>query len=92
MNVQYEIAKIVCKKRIPDEVIERELASLSQEKWNEQCTILDGMLKEHIEKCQNEDDKASVMLEDLISIGKSINIDEVTVWAAYLKWLDVEFE
>ncbi len=91
MNKQYEIAKITCKKWISDEVIERELTSLSHEEWNEQCTILDGMMKEHVKDCQNEADKANVMLEDLISTGKSISVDEVTVWVAYLKWLEVEY-
>lgn len=90
MNTQYEIAKIVTKNQISDERIDRELASLSQEKWNEQCVLLDKMMKEHVE---NRKDKPAeeVMLQDLMNVGKANNVSETTVWIAYLKWMDVEY-
>lgn len=90
MNTQYEIAKIVTKNQISDERIDRELASLSQEKWNEQCALLDKIMKEHVE---NRKDKSAeeIMLQDLMNVGKANNVSETTVWIAYLKWMDVEY-
>lgn len=90
MNTQYEIAKIVTKNQISDERIDKELASLSQEKWNEQCVMLDKMMKDHVE---NRKDKPAedVMLQDLINVGTANNVSATTVWIAYLKWMDVEY-
>lgn len=88
MNMKYEMAKIACQKWISNEVIENELMSLSEEEWFEQCAILDNTLKESVKKCQNKEDEPNVMLECLIHTGKNINVDEVTVWVAYLKWIE----
>ena len=90
MNTQYEIAKIVTKNQILDERIDKELASLSQEKWDEQCAMLDKMMKDHVE---NRKDKLAeeVILQDLMNVGKANNVSETTVWIAYLKWMDVEY-
>lgn len=89
MNMQYKIAKMVTKNQITDEEIDKELASLSQEEWSEQCTLLDKIMKEHVE---NRKDKPAedVMLQDLINVGTANNVSATTVWIAYLKWLDVE--
>ncbi len=90
MNMQYEIAKIITKNQISDEEIDKELALLSRKQWNEQCTLLDKMMKEHVE---NHKDKPAeeVMLQDLINVGAANNVSETTVWIAYLKWQDVEY-
>ena len=90
MNTQYEIAKIVTKNQISDERIDKELASLSQEKWDEQCAMLDKMMKEHVENCKDKP-ADEVMLQDLMNVGKANNVSETTVWIAYLKWMDVEY-
>ena len=90
MNTQYEIAKMVTKNQISDERIDRELASLSQEEWDEQCIMLDKMMREHIEK-RKDKPAEDVMLQDLINVGTANNVSATTVWIAYLKWLDVEY-
>ena len=90
MNTQYEIAKIVTKNQISDERIDKELASLSQEKWDEQCNMLDKIMKEHVENCKDKPAE-DVMLQDLIDVGSANNVSETTVWIAYLKWMDVEY-
>lgn len=90
MNTQYEIAKRETKNQITDERIDKELASLSQEKWDEQCAMLDKMMKDHVE---NRKDKPAedVMLQDLINVGTANNVSATTVWIAYMRWLDVEY-
>ena len=90
MNMQYEVVKMVTKNQITDEEIDKELASLSKEEWDNQCSTLDKMMKEHVE---NRKDKPAdeVMLQDLINVGAANNVSETTVWIAYLKWLDVEY-
>lgn len=90
MNMQYEIAKMVTDNQIPDEEIDKELALLSQEEWNEQCIMLDKMMKEHVE---NRKDKPAeeAMLQDLINVGAANNVSETTMWIAYLKWIEVEY-
>ena len=90
MNTQYEIAKIVTKNQISDERIDKELASLSQEKWDEQCNMLDKIMKEQVENCKDKPAE-DVMLQDLINVGSANNVSETTVWIAYLKWMDVEY-
>ena len=49
MNMQYEIAKVVTKRQITDEEINKELTLLSKEEWDEQCALLDKTMKEHVE-------------------------------------------
>lgn len=90
MNMQYEVVKMVTKNQITDEEIDKELALLSQEQWDEQCILLDKIMKEHVE---NRKDKPAedVMLQDLINVGTANNVSATTVWIAYLKWLDVEY-
>ncbi len=90
MNMQYKIAKVVTKNQISDEEIAKELASLSKEKWDEQCAMLDKMMKEHVENCKDKP-ADEVMLQDLMNVGKANNVSETTVWIAYLKWMDVEY-
>lgn len=90
MNMQYEIAKIVTNNQISDEEIDKELALLSQEEWNEQCTLLDKMMKEHVKDCK-EKQAEDAILQDLINVGAANDVSETTVWLAYLKWLDVEY-
>lgn len=90
MNMQYEIAKVVTKNQISDEEINNELALLSQKEWDEQCAMLDKIMKEHVE---NRKDKPAdeVMLQDLINVGTANNVSETTMWIAYLKWMGVEY-
>ena len=90
MNMQYEIAKVVTKRQITDEEINKELTLLSKEEWDEQCALLDKTMKEHVE---NRKDKPAdeVMLQDLINVGADNNVSETTMWIAYLKWSDVEY-
>lgn len=88
--MQYEIAKVVTKNQITDEEIDKELALLSKEEWDEQCILLDKMMKEHVE---NRKDKPAdeVMLQDLINVGAANHVSETTVWIAYLKWIDAGY-
>ena len=90
MNVQYEIAKIATRNQISNEEIDKELVSLSEEEWNEQCALLDKMMKEHIEN-RKENSTEDIMLQDLINVGSANNVSETTVWIAYMKWLDVGY-
>lgn len=90
MNMQYEIAKVVTKKQITDEEINKELASLSKEEWDNQCALLDKMMKEHVENCKGKPAEDAI-LQDLINVGAANDVSETTVWLAYLKWLDVEY-
>lgn len=90
MNMQYEIAKIITNNQISDEEIDKELASLSKEEWDDQCAMLDKMMKEHVED-RKDKPAEEVMLQDLINVGAANNVSETTVWIAYLKWLDVEY-
>lgn len=90
MKTQYEIAKLVTKNQITDEEIDKELALFSQEEWNEQCAMLDKMMKEHVENCKDKPAE-EVMLQDLVNVGAANNVSETTVWIAYLKWMEVEY-
>jgi hypothetical protein len=90
MNMQYEIAKMVTKNQITDEEINKELALLSQKEWDEQCALLNKMMKDHVENCKDRP-ADEVMLQDLINVGAAKNVSETTMWIAYLKWMDVEY-
>ena len=90
MNMQYEIAKVVTKNQITDEEINKELALLSQKEWDEQCALLNKMMKDHVENCKDRP-ADEVMLQDLINVGAAKNVSETTMWIAYLKWMDVEY-
>lgn len=90
MNMQYEIAKMVTKNQITDEEINKELALLSKEEWDEQCALLDKMMKEHVENRKYKPAE-EIMLQDLTNIGVANNVSETTMWIAYLKWMDVEY-
>lgn len=90
MNMQYEIAKMVTNNQIPDGEIDKELALLSREEWEEQCVMLDKIMKEHVENRKDKPEE-EVMLQDLINVGAANNVSETTVWIAYLKWLDAEY-
>lgn len=94
MNIQYEIAKVVTKNQISDEEINKELASLSKEEWEEQCILLDKMMKEQVKhNLVNHKGKNSeeIILQDLINVGAANNVSETTMWIAYLKWMDIEY-
>lgn len=94
MNMQYEIARIVTKNQISDEEINSELALLSKEEWDEQCALLDKMMKEYVkDNLVNHKGKHSeeIILQDLINVGATNNVSETTMWIAYLKWMDVEY-
>lgn len=88
--MQYEIAKMVTKNQITDEEINKELALLSQKEWDEQCALLNKMMKDHVENCKDRP-ADEVMLQDLINVGAAKNVSETTMWIAYLKWMDVEY-
>ncbi len=90
MNIQYEIAKMVTKNQISDEDIDKELGLLSQEEWDNQCAILDKMMKAHVkENFVNHKDKSTeeIILQDMINVSAANNVSETTFWIAYLKWL-----
>lgn len=89
MNMQYEVAKMVTNNQITDEEIDKELALLSQEEWDNKCAMLDRMMKEHVKNRKGKPAE-DVMLQDLINVGTANNISATTVWIAYLKWMDVE--
>lgn len=91
MSTQYQIAKIACQKWIPDDVIDKELSSLSREEWDKQCEILNELMQKHVDNCKSESEKGEVMLQDLINVGAANNVDEITVWVAYLKWMGAEY-
>ena len=94
MNMQYEIAKMVTKNQITDEEINKELALLSQKEWDEQCALLDKMMKEHVkENLINHTGKLAeeIILQDLTNVGAANNVSKTTLWIAYLKWMEVEY-
>ena len=90
MNMQYEIAKVVTKNQITDEEIIKELALLSKEEWDDQCALLNKMMKDHVENCKDRP-ADEVMLQDWINVGAAKNVSETTMWIAYLKWMEVEY-
>lgn len=90
MNKQYEIAKIITKNYISDEVIDKELSSLTKEEWDKHCMLLDTKMKESVkglEKAVQED----AMLQVLKSVSLDSGISTTVLWIAYLKWLDTEY-
>lgn len=90
MNKQYEIARIITKNYISDEVINKELSVFTKEEWDKHCMLLDRKIKETVEgleKAVQED----AMLQVLDSISLDSGISTTVLWIAYLKWLDVEY-
>lgn len=90
MNKQYEIARNVTKNYISDEMIDKELSSLTKEERDKHCMLLDRKMKENVEgleKAVQED----AMLQVLDSISLDSGISTTVLWIAYLKWLDVEY-
>ena len=90
MNKQYEIARIITKNYISNEMIDKELSSLTKEEWDKHCMLLDRKMKESVkglEKAVQE----NAMLQTLDSISLDSGISTTVLWIAYLKWLDVEY-
>ena len=90
MNKQYEIARIITKSYISDEVIDKELSVLTKEEWDKHCMLIDTKIKEVVEgleKAVQED----AMLQALKSVSLESGISATVLWIAYLKWLDVKY-
>ena len=90
MNKQYEIARIITKNYISDEMIDKELSVFTKEEWDKHCMLIDSKIKESVkglEKAVQED----AMLQVLDNISLENGISTTVLWIAYLKWLDVEY-
>ena len=74
---------------ISNEQINMELESISRKEWDEQCAIVDEMLKCCVESNNYKPDKIlkAVMTANLISIGADCNVSAAALWTAYIKWL-----
>lgn len=90
MNKQYEIARNVTKNYISDEMIDKELSSLTKEEWDKHCMLLDRKMKENVEGLEKEVQE-DAMLQVLKSGSLESGISTTVLWIAYLKWLDAEY-
>ena len=80
---QCEIARAMTKSCITNVQIREELHKLSDSEWDVQCTLLDGLLKEH----NASFDKAfPVAVDDFRTIGASNGVNEATLFVAYMEW------
>lgn len=78
---QCEIARAMTKSNASDEQITKELSIMTALEWEEQCQILDKVLKEH----NMPFDKGwNIMCADFINIGAVNSVDEATVFVAYM--------
>ena len=91
MNGQYEIAKIVTRSMVTDEVIDKELSPFTKKEWNERCVLLDKNLKTIVEVCEKEKQEEA-LLKVLKDIADEIGVCAATLWVAYLQWADIEYE
>lgn len=82
MNMQYKIAKMVTNNQISDEEIDKELALLSKEEWDNQCAMLDKMMKQDVKDNlvkHKEKSTEDIIFQDLINVGTANNVSETTV-------------
>lgn len=80
--MQYKIAKMVTNNQISDEEIDKELALLSKEEWDNQCAMLDKMMKQDVKDNlvkHKEKSTEDIIFQDLINVGTANNVSETTV-------------
>lgn len=82
---QCEIARVMTKSEASDAVIKSELKKLTDAEWNEQCTILDRILKKHDAPF---DKGFHTLCIDFINIDAANGVNEATVFVAYMNWLN----
>lgn len=75
---------------ISNEQINMELKSISKKEWDNQCAIVDELLKCCMKDCDNRPNEIikAVMKAELFNFGANNNISAAALWTAYLKWLD----
>ena len=82
---QCEIARAMTKSKATDSQITKELATMTESEWCKQCEILDKFLSKHNIPLDKGWDLLCI---DFISIASANQVDEATVFVAYMEWLN----
>ena len=84
IDKQCDVARVMTLSEATNETIRSELKKLSSVEWDEQCTILDSLIHKHD---MPFDKGYPIMVADFINIGAANEVDEATVFIAYMNWL-----
>lgn len=83
-NKLCNLARVMTLSEATNETIRSELKKLTFVEWDEQCTILDSLLRKHD---MPFDKGYPIMVADFINIGAANEVDEATVFIAYMNWI-----
>ena len=91
MNRQLELARVVTGSTATNDLISREVESISEKDKNSMCQKLDAILKEHEMPI---DQGWKCLKEDFSVVAAEYNIDTASLFAIYMVWLHsgVHFE
>lgn len=84
-----EIARYITKSQATNEQIAKELASMTETEWSKQCKILDNFLIVHDIPL---DKGWELMCVDFYNIASANQVDEATLFVAYMGWLNQQKE
>ena len=83
-NRQCKIARLLTGGKASDEQIYREFNSMSQTEWGKQCEILNNFIVAHNMPL---DEGWALMRNDFYNIASANQVDEATLFVAYMNWL-----
>lgn len=86
---QCEIARVMTRSQATDEQITKELASMTTTEWYKQCKILDNFLFAHDMPLDKGWD---LLCSDFYNIAAANEVDEATLFVAYMEWLQTQKE
>ena len=83
-NKQCKLARLLTGGNASDELIYEELNSMSQNEWDKQCEILNNFIVAHNLPLNKG---WSLMRNDFYNITSANQVDEATLFVAYMEWL-----
>lgn len=83
-NRQCKIARLLTGGKASDEQIYREFNSMSQTEWDKPCEILNNFIVAHNMPL---DEGWALMRNDFYNIASANQVDEATLFVAYMNWL-----
>ena len=86
---QCEIARAMTRSKATDLKIAIELATMTEMEWYKQCEILNNILIEHNKPLDKGWD---LLCDDFYNIASANNVDEATLFVAFMSWLNKEKE
>ena len=82
---QCQVARAMTRSQATNEQIVRELASMTETEWSVQCEILDKFL---VANDVSFDKGWDLMCIDFCNIASANDVDEATLFVAYMEWLN----